>query len=49
MAEAPLRLQAQGIDNDDGGVGRIRQVRRLSNNNGGVGIGRGIYDASEGS
>ena len=30
-------------------VGRVRQARGLSNNNGGVGRGRGIHDAPEGS
>ena len=44
-----MRLRDQGIDNDDGGVGRVRWARRLSNDDGGVGRGRGIYDASEGS
>ena len=42
-------LQAQGIDDDDGRVGRVRRSHRLSDNNGGVGRGQGIYNASEGS
>ena len=43
-------LQAQGTDNDgDYGVGRVRWVCGLSNDDKGVGRvrGRGIYDASE--
>ena len=47
--EAPVRLRAQGIVDDDGGVGRVRQARGLRDDDGGVGRGRGIYDASEGS
>ena len=42
-------LRDQGIDDNDGGIGRVRRVCRLSDNNRGVGRGRGIYDASEGS
>ena len=41
-------LRAQGID-DNGEVGIVRQDRRLSNDDGGVGRGRGILNASEGS
>ena len=41
-------LQAQGIDNDDGVVGRVRQARGLSDDNGGVGRGQGIDNASKG-
>ena len=41
-------LWYQGIDNDDGGGVRVRRARRLSDDNGGVGRGRGIEDASEG-
>ena len=40
-------LQAQGIDNDNGGVGRVRRSHRLSDDNRGVGRGQGIRDASE--
>ena len=42
-----MRLQAKGIDNNDGGVRRVGRTRELSNNNVGVGRGRRIYDASE--
>ena len=41
-------LRAQGIDNNNSGVGRVRRARGLSNDERGVGRGRGIYDASEG-
>ena len=41
-------LQAQGIDDDSGGVGRVRRFRGLSDEDRDVGRGRGIYDASEG-
>ena len=44
-AEAPVRLRAQDIDNDNGGVGRVRRACGLSNNGGGVGRGQGIYEA----
>ena len=47
-AEAPVCLQARGIDNDNGGVVRVRRASRLSNYNGGIGRGRGIRNASEG-
>ena len=40
-------LRAYGIDDDGGGVGRVRWARRLSDNNRGVGRGRGIDDVSE--
>ena len=39
-------LRGQGID-DEGGVGRVRWARRLINNDGDVGRGRGIDDVSE--
>ena len=42
-------LRAQGIDNNDGDVGRVRRSRGLSEDNGGVKRGQGIRDASEGS
>ena len=42
-----MRLRDQGIDNDDGGVGRVRRARGLSNDDGGVENGRGIYDVSK--
>ena len=38
-------LRAQGIDNDNGGLGGGRRARGLSNNDGGVVGGRGIYNA----
>ena len=42
-------LQAQGIGDNDDGVGGGRRARGLSKDDKGVGRGRGIYDASEGS
>ena len=42
-------LQAQDIDNNDSGVGRVRRSRGISNDDVGVGRGQGIDDASEGS
>ena len=47
MAEAPVCLRAEGIDNSDGGVGRLRRAKGLSDDDGGVGRGRGLRDASE--
>ena len=44
-----MRLRAQGIDGDNGGVGRVRRSHRLSNNDGGVRKGQGTYNASKGS
>ena len=41
-------LQAKGIDDDNGGVGRRRQDQKLSDDDGGVGRGRGIEYTSEG-
>ena len=41
-------LRNQGIGNDNDGVGRVRQVRGLSYNDGGVVRGKGIDDASKG-
>ena len=41
-------LRYQGVDNDKGGVDRVRQVRRLSDNDVCVGRGQGIYNASKG-
>ena len=40
-------MRAQGIA--DGGVGIVRWAHGLSNYGGGVGRGKGIYDAYEGS
>ena len=40
-------FQDQGIDDDGGVVGRVKRVRRISNDNGCVSRGRGIDDASE--
>ena len=48
-AEAAIFLRAQGIDDDNGGVGRGRRARGLSDNDVGVSGGRGIYNVSEGS
>ena len=42
-------LRAQGIDDKDGCVIRLRRAHGISNDSGGVGRGRGIHDASEGS
>ena len=42
-----MRLRAQDIDDNDGGVGRVRQAHGISKNDGGVSRGRGIYNASE--
>ena len=42
-------LRDQGIEEDNNFVKRVRQARGLSNDDGGVCIRRGIYDASEGS
>ena len=47
-AEAPVCFQDQGIDNYNGGVGRVRLACRLNNDGRGVGRWWGIYDASEG-
>ena len=44
--EVAVCLQAQGIDNDKWVVGRVRQARGISNNDGGVRWGCGIDDAS---
>ena len=41
-------LQAQGIDNDNSVASRVTRAHRLSDNDGVVGRGRGINDASEG-
>ena len=41
-------LRDQGIDNNDGGVIRVRQARGISDENRGVGRELGIDDASEG-
>ena len=46
-AEAPVCLQAKGIGDENGGVGRSRQADGLKNDEGGVGRRRGIRDASE--
>ena len=47
-AEAPVRLQDQGIDNNNSSVGRVRRARGISDDDWGVVIGRVIYDASKG-
>ena len=41
-------LRAEGIDDDDSGVGRVRRAKGLSDSDGGVGRGQGIRDASKG-
>ena len=38
----------QGVDNDNGGVGRVRRSQGISNDDRGVSRGRGIENASEG-
>ena len=40
-------LQDQGIDDDNGVVSRVIRACRLSDDDGGVGRGQGIDDASE--
>ena len=47
-AEVLVCLRAQGIDNDDVGVGRVRRARGISDNDRGVGRGKEIRDVSEG-
>ena len=42
-------LRSQGIDNDRVSVGRLKRARGLNNDDGGIGRGRGIDDASKGS
>ena len=42
-------LRDQGIDDDDGGISRVRRERGVSNNNRGVGRRQGIDDTSKGS
>ena len=46
-AEETVCLRAEGIDNNNGGVRRVRLSKGLSNDDGGVGRGRGIRDASK--
>ena len=48
MAEVPVCLRDQGIDDGSGGVSRVRQACRLSDDNGDVGRGQVIHDASKG-
>ena len=43
-----MRLWDQGIDNNDGGIGRVRRDFRLSDDDDGVSRGRGIYNTHEG-
>ena len=45
--EAHVCLRAQGIDDDDSVVDRVRRAWGLSKDDGGVNRGRGIYDVSE--
>ena len=40
-------LWDQGIDNDGGGVARLRRARRLSDDNRGIGRGQGIRNVSK--
>ena len=49
MAEAPVCLRAQGIDDDYGVFDRVRHAHGLSDNDGGVSRGQGKDDESEGS
>ena len=42
-------LRAEGIYGDNGGVRGVRQSKELSDNDGSVGRGRRIRDASKGS
>ena len=46
-ADAPVCLLAQGVGDNSNDVGRVRQARRLSNDDGCVDRGRRIDDASE--
>ena len=48
MEEAAVCLRSQGIEDSDGGIGRIRLARGLNDDSGGVGGGRGIDNVSEG-
>ena len=48
MAEAPMCLRAQGVGDNNFGIGRVRRARGLSNDDGGIRRGRRIRDASEG-
>ena len=41
-------LRAQGIDDDNGSVGRVRRDRGIRNYDGGAGRGKGIDDTSKG-
>ena len=43
-----MHLWAQVIDDDDGSVSRVIRDRGLSDDNGGVVRGRGMYDVSKG-
>ena len=45
--EAPVCLQDQGIDDNNGGVGRLIRDCGISNDDRGVDRGRGIHDVSE--
>ena len=42
-------LRAEDNDDDDGSVGRLRRSKGLSDDDRGIGRGRGVCDASEGS
>ena len=41
-------LQAESIENDGKGIGRVRRAKVFSDDDRGVGRGKGICDASEG-
>ena len=47
-AEAPVCLRADGIDDNDGGVRRVRRSKGLRDDDGGVGRGQWICYVSEG-
>ena len=45
-AEAPVCLRKEGIDNKHSNVGRVRWVKGLSKDDGGIGIGQGIRETN---
>ena len=47
--EAPVCLREEGIDDNNSGVGIVIQAKVISDHGRGVGTGRWIRDASEGS
>ena len=42
-----MRLRAQGVNDSDDGVGRVRRARRISDDKIGVVRGQVIYDVSK--